>query len=227
MFNILVAEDNEDTRVLMCDLLRRAGYVPWPAANGVEALALMDHRQIDLAIVDVTMPRMDGYVFTRTLREGHCDIPIMMVTARANREDKRLGFAAGIDDYMIKPADEEELLWRIAALLRRCKSVSEHQLAVGGTVLDYHAFQVSYQGKTVQLHHREFLLLYKLLSYPKTMFTKRQLIDELWDLDTDVDEHTVEVHISRLRSKFRDNPDFELRTIRGFGYMGLTRESDP
>ena len=226
MFNILVVEDNDSARLLMCEVLQGAGYIPWPARDGVDALALMDHQQIDLAIVDVMMPRMDGYTFTRTLREGHCDLPILMVTAKVTQADKRQGFLSGTDDYMVKPVDEEEMLWRIAALLRRYKSANEHQLAVGGTVLDYNAFQVSYQGKTVQLSRREFLLLYKLLSYPKTMFTKRQLIDELWDMDTEVDEHTVEVHISRLRDKFRDNMDFELRTIRGFGYMGLIREAD-
>lgn len=226
MFNILVVEDNDSARMLMCEVLRGAGYIPWPARDGVDALALMDHQQVDLAIVDVMMPRMDGYTFTRTLRDGHCDLPILMVTAKVTQADKRLGFQAGTDDYMVKPIDEEEMLWRIGALLRRYKSASEHQLTVGSTLLDYNAFQVNYHGKTVQLSRREFLLLYKLLSYPKTMFTKRQLIDELWDMDTDVDEHTVEVHISRLREKFRDNTDFELRTIRGFGYMGLIQEGN-
>lgn len=226
MFNILVVEDNDSARMLMCEVLRRAGYVPWPARDGVDALVLMDHQQVDLAVVDVMMPRMDGYTFTRTLREGHCDLPILMVTAKVTQADKRQGFQAGTDDYMVKPVDEEEMLWRIAALLRRYKSANEHRLTVGSTVLDYNAFQVSYGGKTVQLAPREFLLLYKLLSYPKTMFTKRQLIDELWDMDTEVDEHTVEVHISRLREKFRDNTDFEVRTIRGFGYMGLLQEND-
>lgn len=226
MFNILVVEDNDSARMLMCEVLRSAGYIPWPTRDGVEALELMDHQQMDLAVVDVMMPRMDGYTFTRTLREGHCDLPVLMVTAKVTQADKRQGFLSGTDDYMVKPVDEEEMLWRIAALLRRYKSANEHRLSVGNTVLDYNAFQVSYRDKTVQLSPREFLLLYKLLSYPKTMFTKRQLIDELWDMDTDVDEHTVEVHISRLREKFRDNTDFELRTIRGFGYMGLIREND-
>jgi DNA-binding response OmpR family regulator len=224
LFNILVAEDDESTRMLMCEVLRGAGYRPWPVRDGAEALALMEHQQVDLAVVDVMMPRMDGYAFTRTLREGQCDLPVLMVTAKVTQADKRQGFLSGTDDYMVKPVDEEEMLWRIAALLRRYRSASEHRLTAGGTVLDYNSFQVTRQGKTVQLAPREFLLLYKLLSYPKTMFTKRQLIDELWDLDTEVDEHTVEVHISRLREKFRDNPDFEVRTIRGFGYMGLIRE---
>lgn len=226
MFNILVVEDNDSARMLMCEVLRGAGYTPWPARDGIEALALMEHQQVDLAVVDVMMPRMDGYTFTRTLREGSCDMPILMVTAKVTQADKRQGFLSGTDDYMVKPVDEEEMLWRIAALLRRYKSANEHRLVIGDTVLDYNAFLVTYRGMEVQLSRREFLLLYKLLSYPKTMFTKRQLIDELWDMDTEVEEHTVEVHISRLREKFRDNTDFELRTIRGFGYMGLIREGD-
>ncbi|MBE6940058.1 MAG: response regulator transcription factor [Ruminococcaceae bacterium] len=224
MFNILVVEDDASARLLMCEVLRGAGYTPWPAGDGLEALEVMDHQQIDLAIVDVMMPRMDGYAFTRTLREGNSDLPVLMVTARVTQEDKRKGFQSGTDDYMVKPVDEEEMLWRITALLRRYRSATEHRLTVGSTVLDYNAFQVTGPGGTEQLTAKEFLLLYKLLSYPSTLFTKRQLIDELWNMDSDVDEHTVEVYVSRLREKFRDNPDFELRTIRGFGYMGMLKE---
>ena len=207
MFRILVVEDDESTRLLMCEVLRQAGYEPCPARDGVEALEVMDHFQCDLAIVDITMPRMDGIAFTQTLREGNCDLPVLMVTARVTQEDKRRGFRAGTDDYMVKPVDEEEMLWRVEALLRRYRSTAERRLTVGSTVLDRSALQ-------------------KLLSYPRTLFTKRQLIDDIWDLDSEVDEHTVEVYISRLRDKFRGNPDFELRTIRGFGYMGMPREDE-
>ena len=207
-------------------LLRRAGYEPCPARDGVEALEVMEHYQCDLAVVDITMPRMDGITFTQTLREGNCDLPVLMVTARVTQEDKRRGFRAGTDDYMVKPVDEEEMLWRIEALLRRYCSRAERRLTVGSTVLDRSALQVITPQSTWQLTAKEFLLLYKLLSYPRTLFTKRQLIDDIWDLDSDVDEHTVEVYISRLRDKFRDNPDFELRTIRGFGYMGMPREDE-
>ena len=147
-----------------------------------------------------------------------------MVTARVTQEDKRRGFRAGTDDYMIKPVDEEEMLWRIEALLRRYCSRADRRLTVGATVLDRGSLQVITPQGTWQLAAKEFLLLYKLLSYPRMLFTKRQLIDDIWDLDSDVDEHTVEVYISRLREKFRDNRDFELRTIRGFGYMGMPRE---
>ena len=221
MFNILVAEDDASACRLMCEVLRQAGYQPFPAGNGAQALALMEHRHIDLAVVDLTMPQMDGLTFTRTVREGGSSLPILMVTARVAQADKREGFRAGTDDYMVKPVDEEEMLWRIEALLRRSRSAAEQRLTVGGTVLDYRAMSATCGGKPVPLSAKEFQLLYKLLSYPETLLTKRQLIDELWDLDSDVDEHTVEVHISRLREKFRGCPDFHFRTIRGFGYMAL------
>ena len=221
MFNILVAEDDASACRLMCEVLRQAGYQPFPAGNGAQALALMEHRHIDLAVVDLTLPQMDGLTFTRTVREGGSSLPILMVTARVAQADKREGFRAGTDDYMVKPVDEEEMLWRIEALLRRSRSAAEQRLTVGGTVLDYRAMSATCGGKPVPLSAKEFQLLYKLLSYPETLLTKRQLIDELWDLDSDVDEHTVEVHISRLREKFRGCPDFHIRTIRGFGYMAL------
>ena len=221
MFNILVAEDDASACRLMCEVLRQAGYQPFPAGNGAQALALMEHRHIDLAVVDLTMPQMDGLTFTRTVREGGSSLPILMVTARVAQADKREGFRAGTDDYMVKPVDEEEMLWRIEALLRRSRSAAEQRLTVGGTVLDYRAMSATCGGKPVPLSAKEFQLLYKLLSYPETLLTKRQLIDELWDLDSDVDEHTVEVHISRLREQFRGCPDFHIRKIRGFGYMAL------
>lgn len=221
MFNILVAEDDASACRLMCEVLRQAGYQPFPAGDGAQALALMEHRHIDLAVVDLTMPQMDGLTFTRTVREGGSSLPILMVTARVAQADKREGFRAGTDDYMVKPVDEEEMLWRIEALLHRSRSAAEQRLTVGGTVLDYRAMSATCGGKPVPLSAKEFQLLYKLLSYPETLLTKRQLIDELWDLDSDVDEHTVEVHISRLREKFRGCPDFHIRTIRGFGYMAL------
>lgn len=224
MFHILVVEDNASTRMLMCEVLKNAGYIPHSATDGLEALTVMDHQHIDLAVVDLMMPNMDGFAFTRTLREGACDLPILMVTAMVSQEDKKRGFEAGTDDYMIKPVDEEEMLWRIAALLRRSGTANEHRLTVGRTVLDYNAFQLTRDGVTLQLPPKEFLLLYKLLSCPRSLLTKRQLLDEIWDMDSDVDEHTVEVHIHRLRDKLRQNPDFEIRTIRGFGYMGVPGE---
>lgn len=164
MFRILVVEDDDSARFLMCEVLRRAGYEPCPARDGVEALEVMEHYQCDLAVVDITMPRMDGITFTQTLREGNCDLPVLMVTARVTQEDKRRGFRAGTDDYMIKPVDEEEMLWRIEALLRRYCSRADRRLTVGATVLDRGSLQVVSPQGSQQLTAKEFLLLYKLLS---------------------------------------------------------------
>ena len=153
----------------------------------------MDNHHVDLAIVDIMMPRMDGYEFTKTLRDGKCEIPILMLTAKISHEDKKKGFEVGTDDFLTKPFDDEELLWRVEAL----------------------------DGKLVTLTPKEFLLLFKLLSYPNQLFTKYQIMDEIWDFDTESDEHTVEVHINRLREKFKNNSDFYIKTIRGFGYMSV------
>ena len=226
MFHILVVEDDASTRMLMCEVLKSAGYTPHGAADGAQALDMMDHQRFDLAVVDLMMPHVDGFQFTRELREGACDLPILMVTAMVSQKDKKRGFEVGADDYMIKPVDEEELLWRINALLRRSKMAHSKKLTVGNSVLDYNSFQVIREGRAQQLSPKEFQLLYRLLSYPRSLMTKRQLLDEVWDMDTEVDEHTVEVHIHRLREKFKDNPDFEIRTVRGFGYMGIPKENE-
>ena len=223
MFRILVAEDDESARLLMCEVLRRAGYEPCPARDGVEALEVMEHYQCDLAVVDITMPRMDGITFTQTLREGNCDLPVLMVTARVTQEDKRRGFRAGTDDYMVKPVDEEEMLLRIAALLRRSRIVADRRLNIGGTELNFNSMSVTVAGKTESLPKKEFLLLFKLLSYPGRIFTRRQLMDEIWDLDSESDERTVDVHINRLRDRFRGNADFEIQTVRGLGYKAVLR----
>ena len=226
MFQIMVVEDDINARRLMQAVIEQNGYEAIPASDGAEALALMDKKHVDLIVLDVMMPHMDGYTLARELRSTGNNVPILMVTARQSAKDKKEGFLAGTDDYMVKPVDEEEMLWRIEALLRRYCSRADRHLTVGATVLDRGSLQVVTPQGTWQLTAKEFLLLYKLLSYPRTLFTKRQLIDDIWDLDSDVDEHTVEVYISRLREKFRDNPDFELRTIRGFGYMGMPREDE-
>ena len=166
MFRILVAEDDDSARFLMCEVLRRAGYEPCPARDGVEALEVMEHYQCDLAVVDITMPRMDGIAFTQTLREGNCDLPVLMVTARVTQEDKRRGFRAGTDDYMIKPVDEEEMLWRIEALLRRYCSRADRRLTVGATVLDRGSLQVVSPQGAQQLTAKEFLLFIQAVVLP-------------------------------------------------------------
>ena len=221
MFQILVVEDDAPVRSLLETILTDAGYFCTTAVDGMDAQLRMDEEHVDLAIVDVMMPRMGGNEFTRTLRETQCEIPILMLTARLSHEDKRMGFQAGVDDFLTKPFDEEELLWRVKALLRRSRIVSEQELWIGGTHLDYSSMQVEVEGVPIAVTPKEFLLLYKLLSYPSQLFTKRQIMDEIWNYDSDSDEHTVEVHINRLREKFRDDADFSIKTIRGFGYMAM------
>jgi len=224
MFHILVVEDNANTRRLMEAVLTQHGYEPILACDGVEALEVLDRKHVDLIVLDIMMPRMDGYEFTRTLRESGCDLPILMVTSREKPADKHKGFQIGTDDYMVKPVDEEEMILRIAALLRRSRIANEHKLTVGRTVLDYDQFTVETPDMSRVLPKKEFLLLFKLLSYPGKIFTRRQLMDELWDMDSDTDERTVDVHINRLRDHFRESPDFEIVTVRGLGYKAVRKE---
>ena len=226
MFRILVVEDDVNTCKLMQAVLSQNGYEPVPAADGVEALDILDKKHIDLILLDIMMPRMDGYEFTEIIRGNQMlrDIPILMVTARETPADKRKGFLIGTDDYMVKPVDEDEMVLRIAALLRRSRIVNEHRLLVGGTLLDYDSFSVSSEGYISELPRKEFLLLYKLLSYPGKIFTRRQLMDEIWDMDSDTDERTVDVHINRLRDRFKGNPDFDIVTVRGLGYKAMRRQ---
>lgn len=223
MFDILVVEDDRSTRLLMETVLRRGGYNPILAVNGIEALEIMDHKHIDLVLLDIMMPEMDGYEFTKTLRDGGSELPILMVTAKEAPADKKQGFLAGTDDYMVKPVDEEEMLLRIAALLRRSKISSEHRLTVGGTVLDYDKLTVFDRQSETALPPKEFLLLYKLLSYQGKIFTRTALMDEIWDMDSESDPHTVDVHINRLREKFGQNGDFEIVTVRGLGYKAVKK----
>jgi len=226
MFRILVVEDDKNTRKLMEAVLTQHGYEPVPACDGVEALDILDKKHIDLILLDIMMPRMDGYEFTEIIRGNKLlgDIPILMVTAKDTPIDKRRGFMIGTDDYMVKPVDEDEMILRIAALLRRSRIVNEHRLIVGGTLLDYDSFSVSSDGYISQLPRKEFLLLYKLLSYPGKIFTRRQLMDEIWDMESDTDERTVDVHINRLRDRFKSNPDFQIVTVRGLGYKAAKSE---
>lgn len=224
MFHIMVAEDDKNTRKLMCTVLAQNGYEPVPATDGVDALDILDRQHIDLILLDVMMPRMDGIEFVKTLRDGNCNIPVLMVTAKETSTDKIAGFKAGTDDYMVKPVNEEELLLRIAALLRRSNIANEHRLVAGDTVLDYDALTVSCKGETYELPNKEFMLLFKLLSYPGKIFTRRQIMDELWDMESDTDERTIDVHINRLREKFRDNENFEIATVRGLGYKAVIKQ---
>ena len=221
MFNIMIVEDDNNTRKLMCTVLEQYGYSTFPAIDGIDGLEILDKKHIDLIILDIMMPRMDGFEFTETLRQSGCNIPILMISAKQSPIDKRKGFIIGTDDYMTKPFDEEEMVLRVGALLRRSKIASEKKLTVGSTSLAYDSFSVNVGGTVTELPQKEFLLLFKLLSYPNKIFTRRQLMDEIWDMDSESDERTVDVHISRLRDRYRDNPDFEIITVRGLGYKAV------
>ena len=221
MFQILVVEDDKNACRLMEAVLTRYGYEPITAHNGLEALEVLDRKHVDLIILDVMMPRMDGYEFTNTLRMAGNTIPILMITARETQSDKKRGFIVGADDYMVKPVDEEEMILRIAALLRRSKIAGERKLTVGKTTLLYDSLSVKTEEGMVELPQKEFLLLFKLLSYPNKIYTRRQLMDEIWDMDSESDERTVDVHISRVRDRFRNSEDFEIITVRGLGYKAI------
>ena len=223
VFQILVAEDDPSQRRLMTLVLSGAGYAVHSAADGAEALRLLDETHIDLLVLDVMMPRLDGFELTRQLRESGSALPILMVTARHMPQDKHTGFLVGTDDYMTKPVDEEELLLRIRALLRRARIVSEHRIELGAVVLDYDGLTVSRAGESQTLPQKEFYLLYKLLAYPDRVFTRLQLMDEIWGMDSEAAENTVNVHINRLRNRFRDWPEFELMAVRGVGYKAVRR----
>ena len=221
MFRILVAEDDRGTQRLMQDTLADAGYEPILAADGQQALELLACRHVDLMVVDVMMPRLDGFALLSRLRRSGSQMPVLILTAKEAQADKRQGLRLGADDYMTKPADEEELLLRIGALLRRAQAISSRRLTVGNTTLIYDDLAVEWDGKITELPRKEFQLLYRLLSCPNKTFTRRQLMDEIWDLDTDSDEHTVNVHINRLRNRFKGNPDFAIVTVRGLGYKAV------
>ena len=221
MFNIMIVEDDQNQRKLMATVLEQYGYNVIQAVDGIDALDVLDKKHIDLIILDIMMPRMDGFEFTETLRQSGCNLPILMVTAKQSPVDKRKGFIIGTDDYMTKPVDEEEMVLRVGALLRRSKIVSEKKLTVGSTTLYYDSLSVVCGNERHEHPQKEFLLLFKLLSYPGKIFTRRQLMDEIWDMESESDERTVDVHISRLRDKYRGCPDFEIVTVRGLGYKAV------
>ncbi|HZJ98427.1 MAG TPA: response regulator transcription factor [Tissierellaceae bacterium] len=221
MFNIMVVEDNSNVRKLMEAVLFENGYNPILAIDGLEALDVLERQHIDLIVLDIMMPNMDGYELTKVLRGTGYDLPILMVTAKESPADIKKGFIIGVDDYMVKPIDFEEMILRIGALLRRSKIASEKRLIIGRTELIYDELTIKQEGNTEMLPQKEFMLLFKLLSYKNKIFTRRQLMDEIWGLDSDTDERTVDVHINRLRERFRDNEDFEIVTIRGLGYKAV------
>ena len=224
MFDILVVEDDKNTRKLLTTILKNHGYNTFEATNGEEALDVLDHNHVDLMVLDVMMPHMDGFELTKTLRDSGSQLPILILSAKQNVVDIKQGFLVGIDDYLTKPFDFDVLLLRIKALLRRSKIVTENRLVVGNVVLDYSSYTVTTPTFSEQLPQKEFLLLFKLLSYPNVVFTRLQLMDEIWGMDAESDEHTVNVHINRLRTRFADTPDFEIVTARGLGYKAVRHD---
>ena len=224
MLNILVVEDDKNTRKLITTILKNYGYNTLEAVNGVEALDTLDHNHVDLMVLDVMMPQMDGYELAQTLRDNGSQMPMLMLSAKSNSTDIKQGFVVGIDDYMTKPFDFEELLLRIKALLRRSKIVAENKLVIGKITLDYASYSVITGEGAETLPQKEFLLLYKLLSYPERVFTRMQLMDEIWGMDAESDDHTVNVHINRLRTRFADTKEFEIVTVRGLGYKAVRHD---
>ena len=223
MFHILVVDDDKNTRMFLSAVLEGAGYNVYTACDGVDALGVMDKEHIDLVVLDIMMPRMDGYEFTRTLREANNNLPILMVSAKQLPVDKHKGFSVGTDDYITKPIDDEEMLYRIKALLRRAKIASDRKIEIGEVVIDYDSLTVCRAGEVQELPQKEFLLLYKLLSYPGKIFTRIQLMDEIWGAESDTGWETVTVHIGRLRKRFEDYPEFSIESVRGLGYKAVKK----
>jgi DNA-binding response OmpR family regulator len=218
MLNILVVEDDKNLRKLMTAVLLKNNYNVLTAEDGIKALDIMESSHVDLLISDIMMPNMDGYELTGLIRDANYTLPILMITAKETLDDKKKGFSVGTDDYMVKPIDMDEMILRVAALLRRSRIMNENRLEINGVVLDYNALTVTRNGESILLPKKEFYLLFKLLSYPKQIFTRSQLMDEIWGMDSEADERTVDVHIKRLREKFADFPEFDIVTVRGLGY---------
>ena len=216
MFHILVVEDDAKLRSLFCTVLTNNGYLALPAESSEKALSLLDSEYVDLIISDIMMPGMDGYELIDHLRTSGFTMPILIITAKERFEDKQRGFQAGTDDYMVKPIDVNEMVLRVGALLKRAKIATEHRIVCQNTMLDYDALTVTV---------KEFYLLYKLLSYPNKIFTRQQLMDEIWGLDSTTDERTVDVHVNRLRERFKNCDDFIIITVRGLGYKAVKTEA--
>lgn len=221
MFNILVVEDEKYIRKLIETVLKREGYWVYVAENGKKALELMDTQHIDLIVLDIMMPDMDGYELTRIIRDSGSIVPIVMTTAKSTFEDKKMAFSLGVDDYMTKPIDTGEMLLRIKAILRRAQMVNERRIVIGEVIIDYDTLTVSKGQDKQTLPQKEFYLLNKLLSYPDRVFTRIQLMDEIWGMDSDSSDTTVNVHINRLRKRFKDYPEFDFITVRGLGYKAV------
>ena len=224
MFHLLIVDDDRHIRFVLKELLELEGYTIFTAKNGEEALNTIFEKHIDLVIVDIMMPKLDGYEFTKAVRSNNIDLPILMISAKQLPEDRKKGFISGIDDFMTKPIDSEELLLHIKALLRRAKNNNEKQIIIGDVILDYDSYTVSRLDEKIELPQKEFQLLFKLLSFPNKTFTRIQLMDEIWGLDCETGTDTLTVHIARLRKKFEHWPEFDIESIRGLGYKAVKHE---
>lgn len=218
MLKILIAEDDNELLRLFSLVLTKNGYSVKGVSNGKEALEAIDNSYYDLIISDIMMPEMDGYELVHTLRESGNTTPVMMITAKDAFDDMRKGFVSGTDDYMVKPVNVNEMVLRVGALLRRAQMINDRRQTIGGTVLECDSLTVTVKGESFILPQKEFMLLYKMAAFPGKIFTRHQLMDEIWGYDNESDTHTVDVHIGRLRDRFRDNEDFKIVTIRGVGY---------
>ena len=223
MFHILVVDDDKNTRKYISAVLTAEGYTVSVAENGEEALEVIDKEFIDLVVLDVMMPKMDGYTFTREVREAKNNLPVLMVSAKQLPADRHRGFLVGTDDYITKPIDETEMMLRIKALLRRAQIANERKIVIGDVTLDYESLTVTRGNETQELPQKEFLLLYKLLSYPGKIFTRIQLMDEIWGQDSETGWETVTVHIGRLRRRFEEWNEFEIVSVRGLGYKAVKK----
>lgn len=223
MFRILVVEDDKDLNRAVCSFLGQSGYEAVGCANANDAYNAMYGGSFDLIVSDIMMPGIDGFEFAKTVRGLDQDIPILFMTARDDLASKQRGYRIGIDDYMVKPIDLDELFLRIGALLRRAKIASSHRLEIGKLTLDSDERTATLDGAEIPLTAREFNILYKLLSYPKKTFTRTQLMDEFWDIDSNTTPRAVDVYITKLRDKFSECSDFEIVTVHGLGYKAVIK----
>ena len=225
MFSILVCEDDFAIKTMISTKLKQENYSVYTVQNGQEALNLMEKQQIDFVISDIMMPEMDGYEFVQTLRETKHTLPILMITAKSQLESLETAFKLGVDDYMVKPLRLEELVLRVKALLRRSQLEAEKVLTFTHTRLDYNALTMTEltTGEQLQIPPKEFFLLYKLLSYPEKIFTRLDLLDDIWGMEEDYDERLIDACIKRLRQKLKGNEDFDIVTVRGLGYKGTMK----
>ena len=223
MFQILVVEDDKDLNRTVCSFLNGNGYKAVGCLSASEAYDAMYANTFDLIVSDIMMPGVDGYEFAKTVRALNEDIPILFMTARDDFASKQRGYRIGIDDYMVKPIDLEELLLRIGALLRRAKIATSHKLEIGKLRLDMDKRTATYDGEEIALTTREFNILYKLLSYPGKTFTRTQLMDEFWDVETNTAPRAVDVYMTKLRGKFEKCAEFEIRTVHGLGYKAVIK----